>query len=90
LSFGSTAASLTLPWPLIAQEEGESQPGTRRSRTGLSDDPSLCAAPYTAGGVGELHQRVSPFMESFCCADHHPMRTGDERERLVAASPVIP
>jgi hypothetical protein len=23
------------------------------------------------------------------CADHHPIRTGDERERLVTASPVM-
>ncbi len=28
-------------------------------------------------------------MESFRCADHHPIRTEDERERLVTASPVM-
>ena len=31
---------------------------------------------------------VSPFMVSFRCVDHRPIRTGDERERLVTASPV--
>jgi len=41
------------------------------------------------GGVGELYRRRSPFMESFRCADHRPIRTGDERERLVTASPVM-
>ena len=40
--------------------------------------------------VGELYRRRSPFAESFRCADHRPIRIGDERERLVtAASPVM-
>ena len=72
-----------------AQEEGESPPNTRRSRPSLNDDPSLCATPYTLGGIGELHRRRSPFMESFRCADHRLVRTGDERERLVTAPPVM-
>ena len=64
-------------------------PSTRRSRPSLNDDPSLCATLNTFGGVGELYQRRSPFMESFRCADHRPIRTGDERERLVTASHVM-
>ena len=28
-------------------------------------------------------------MDSFRCADHRPIRIGDERERLVTASPVM-
>jgi len=28
-------------------------------------------------------------MESFRCADHRPIKTGEERERLVTASPVM-
>jgi hypothetical protein len=28
-------------------------------------------------------------MESLRCADHRPIRTGDEQERLVTASPVM-
>ena len=54
-----------------------------------NDEPSLCAALHTFGGVGELYRRRSPFMESFRCADHRPIRIGDERERLVTASPVM-
>ena len=30
-----------------------------------------------------------PFKESFRCAHHRPIRIGDERERLVTASPVM-
>ena len=29
------------------------------------------------------------FMKSIHCADHHPIRIGDERERLVTAWPVM-
>jgi hypothetical protein len=29
------------------------------------------------------------FVKSLNSADHHPIRIGDERERLVAASPVM-
>ena len=43
----------------------------------------------TFGGVGELYRRRSPFMESFRCADNRPITTGEERERLVTASPVM-
>ena len=49
----------------------------------------LCATLWTYGGVGELYRRRTPFMESFRCADHRPIRIGDEREWLVAASPVM-
>jgi hypothetical protein len=28
-------------------------------------------------------------MKSLRCADHHPIRNGNERERLVSASPVM-
>jgi len=51
--------------------------------------PLFCATLYTFGGVGKLYRRRSPFLESFRCADHRPIRTGDERGRLVTASPVI-
>jgi hypothetical protein len=30
-----------------------------------------------------------PFLESLYCADRHPIRNGDERGRLVTASPVM-
>ena len=43
----------------------------------------------TFGGFGELYRRRSPFMESFRCADYRPIRIGEERERLVTASPVM-
>jgi hypothetical protein len=43
----------------------------------------------TFGGVGELYRRRPPFKKSFRCADHRPIRTADERERLVTASPVM-
>ena len=62
----------------------------KKSRPSQNDDPSLCAAPQTFGGVGELYRRRSPFLkESFRCADPRPIRIGDEREWLVAASPVM-
>jgi hypothetical protein len=44
---------------IAVQEVGESPPNTRRSRPALNDDPSLCATPYTTGGVGEHYQRRS-------------------------------
>jgi len=74
---------------IVVQKEGESPPSTRRSLPSLNDDPSLCATPYTAGGVCELYRRRSPFMKSFRCADYRPIRTGEEQERLVTASPVM-
>ena len=46
---------------IVVQEEGETPPSTRRSRPSQNDDPSLCAALYTFGGVGELYRRRSPF-----------------------------
>jgi len=61
---------------IAVQEEGESTPSTRRSCPSLNDDPSLCATLYTFGGVGELYQRRSHFMESFRCVDHHPSGLG--------------
>jgi hypothetical protein len=37
-----------------------------------------------------LHQKRSTlFMKSLYCTDHCPIRIGDERERLEAASPVM-
>jgi hypothetical protein len=35
-----------------------------------------------------LPAAIITFMKSLHCADHHPIRIGDERERLVTASPV--
>jgi len=34
-----------------------------------------------------IYRWRSLFMESLRCADHRPVRTGEERERLVTASP---
>jgi hypothetical protein len=33
-----------------------------RSRLSLNDNPSFCATPYIAGGVGELYQRQYTFL----------------------------
>ena len=74
---------------IVVQEEGESPPSTRRGRPSQNDDPALYATHYTFGGVGELYRRRLPFWESFRYADHRPIRIGDERERLVIASPVM-
>jgi hypothetical protein len=32
---------------------------------------------------------MNTFVKLLHCADHHPIRMGDERERLVTASPVM-
>jgi hypothetical protein len=74
------------------REKGESPPNTRRGRPTLNDDPSMCATLYTVSGVGELYQRrqaINTFVKSLHCADHHPVRIGNEREPLIAASPVM-
>jgi hypothetical protein len=36
-----------------------------------------------------LPAAINTFMKSLHCTDHHPIRIGDERERLVTASPVM-
>jgi hypothetical protein len=36
-----------------------------------------------------LPAAINTFMKSLHCADHHPIRIGDERERLVTTSPVM-
>ena len=51
--------------------------------------PSLRATPYTFGGIGELFRWRSPLLVSYRCANHRPIMIGDERERLVTASPVM-
>ena len=51
----------------------------------LSRHKTLC----TFCGVGELYRRRSPFLVSYSCADHRPIRIGGERERPVTASPVM-
>jgi hypothetical protein len=56
---------------------------------GLYDYPSLCATLYFVGGVGDVYLRRSTFFISFRCADHQPIKIGDERELLVTASPVM-
>jgi hypothetical protein len=54
--------------------------------------PSLLK-PGTSGACrgSKLWQRrgAITFVKSLHCADHHPIRIGDERMRLVTASPVI-
>jgi hypothetical protein len=72
---------------------------TRGSRQSLYGDPILCATLFTADGAGELYLRRSSFflLETSApmrigdvrCADHPPMRIGDERERLFATPPVM-
>ena len=39
--------------------------------------------------VRVLPAAINTFVKSLHCADHHPIRIGDERERLVTASPVM-
>ena len=36
-----------------------------------------------------LPAAISTFVKSLHCTDHHPIKIGDERERLVTASPVM-
>jgi hypothetical protein len=36
-----------------------------------------------------LPAAINTFVKSLHCADHHPIRIGDERERLVTSSPVM-
>ena len=68
-------------------EEGESPPNTHRSRLSLNDDPSLCD---TLHGVDGLYQRRSALLcNRFTVQTATPIRTGDERERLVTVSPVM-
>ena len=62
---------------------------SRKSSPSLNADPSLCATLYTICGFCDLYQRRSTFMLSFRCADHHPIWIGDERGRLVSASPMM-
>jgi hypothetical protein len=71
---------------IAVQEEGESPPSTRRSSPSQNGHLSLCGIFYTTFGVGELDLRRSTFLISFCCADRHLIRIGDERERLATAS----
>jgi hypothetical protein len=73
----------------VFRKVGGSCPRTRRSRPGLDGDPSLCAALYTACGVGELYLRRSSVVLSFRYAEHKPIRLGDELGRLVTASLVM-
>ena len=47
---------------IVVHEAGESPQKTRRVLPSLSDDPSLCAALYAGGGVGELYQRRSTLL----------------------------
>jgi hypothetical protein len=53
------------------QKVVESPPNTRRSRLSLDDDPFLCAALHTAGGVGELYQRRSVIVTLCRSSLHH-------------------
>jgi hypothetical protein len=74
---------------IAVYEEGKSTHKIWRSHPSVNNDPSICATLYTAGGVGELYQRRSTLLKSLHFADHHPIRIGDERGRLIAALPVI-
>jgi hypothetical protein len=59
-------------------------------KKGPGDDPSLYATLYTAGKVCELYQRqINTFFKSLHCTGHHTISIGDERERLVTASPAM-
>jgi hypothetical protein len=74
----------------VVHEEGESLPYTRRSRPSLNDGPSLCAARLSCWWCWRaLPAAINTSVKSLYCVDHHPIRIGDERERLVTASPVM-
>jgi hypothetical protein len=63
---------------------------TRRSRPSLNDQPfSLCCPVHCWWCWRALPAAIKFFVKSLHCADHHPIRIGDERERLVTASPVM-
>ena len=56
---------------------------------GDNGDPSLCAALKQFWWRWRvLPAAINTFVKSFRCANHHPIRIGDEPERLVTGSPV--
>jgi hypothetical protein len=65
---------------IAVHQEGESLQNTRRSRP----SPLRCWCCWRA-----LPEAINNFMKSLQFADHHPIMIGDERERLVTASPVM-
>jgi hypothetical protein len=50
---------------------------------------SLCVLPCTLPVVLTSSATAAINFFLFCCAYHHPIRIGDERERLVTALPVM-
>jgi hypothetical protein len=49
----------------------------------------LCCLLYCWWCRRDLSAAINTFTESLNIADHNPIRNGNERERLVAASPVM-
>jgi hypothetical protein len=50
---------------------------------------SLCCPAHCWRCWRVLPAAINNFVKSLYCADHHPIRIGDERERLVTAWPVM-
>jgi hypothetical protein len=75
---------------IVAHEKGECLPSTQRSCPSLNDGPSLCANLLHHWWCWRaLTAAISSFATSLNCADYHPVKIGDEQERLVTASPVM-